>query len=256
MTFILSQILDSKRKELPELRCRSWPREFSPRALPARRTTETQLIAEIKFRSPSAGALSTRMSVGERAEAYEAAGAAMISVLCDRPFFDGSYSHLSEARRACSIPLLCKEFILDDCQLDAAAAHGADAVLLIARCLSAEQLGHLLDGAKARGLTPLVEVFSEPEGQLAAELGADWVGVNARNLDTLEVDTAQARRVLAQLPQRCTRLHLSGVKTPEDVRAAAASGADLALVGEALMRLDDPKPLLSRLVHAGRRKSP
>ena len=102
-----------------------------------------KLITEIKFRSPSAGALSTVLSVTERARAYQRAGASMISVLCDTSFFDGAFAHLAEARAACELPLLCKEFVIDESQLDAAVAYGADAVLLIVRCLSEERLNEL-----------------------------------------------------------------------------------------------------------------
>jgi indole-3-glycerol phosphate synthase len=150
------------------------------------------LISEIKRRSPSAGALSTRLSVAERAAAYERAGASMLSILCDSHFFDGSYEHLREARAATRLPLLCKEFVVDEVQLDVARAFGADAVLLIVRCLSAERTVELVRAARERELVPFVEVATEDELGIALSAGADLVGVNAADLDTLQMDAARA----------------------------------------------------------------
>src|SRR5688572_22982795 len=129
---VLAKILDTKRSELAELRRRPLPAPppLRPVRLSRAAGAPLALITEIKRRSPSAGALSTVLSVAERARAYERAGASMLSVLCDRPYFDGEYAHLAEARAATSLPILCKEFVLDESQLDAARAFGADAVLL------------------------------------------------------------------------------------------------------------------------------
>ncbi len=211
-----------------------------------------QLISEIKFRSPSAGPLSTALSVARRAQAYERAGASMISVLCDASFFDGSFEHLSNARAACSLPLLCKEFVIDECQLDAAAAYGADAVLLIARCLDGKRLKELTQAARARNLEPFAEVVSEAESELALAAGATLIGVNARDLDTLVMDSPRTARLLAELPSTVTRVHLSGIAQPEDVRWVKSSPADAVLIGEALMREADPEARLRSLVAAAR----
>jgi len=210
-----------------------------------------RLIAEIKRRSPSAGALSTRLSVGERAAAYERAGARMVSVLCDRQFFAGAYGHLAEVRAACALPVLCKEFVIDEVQLDAARAFGADAVLVIVRCLPPAELAPMIAAARERQLVPLVEAVTEDESARALDAGADLVGVNARDLDTLEMDAERAARVLAALPAAVTRVRLSGIAAPADVARVAASPADAALVGETLMRQDDPEALLRELVAAG-----
>jgi len=176
----LARILAKKREELPALRALKLP------APPARRSFSLQrdqgrihLISEIKFRSPSAGPLSTVLSVAERARAYERAGASMVSVLCDASFFDGGFEHLSQARVACNLPLLCKEFVIDECQLDAAAAYGADAVLLIARCVDGKRLNELTQAARARNLEPFVEVVTDEESELAVGVGATLIGVNA-----------------------------------------------------------------------------
>ncbi len=245
----LGRILAAKRAELPALRRKRFGSEFVPR--PFELTGPgVSLLAEIKFRSPSAGALSTVLSAGQRARAYEEAGARMVSVLCDEPFFAGGYDKLLDARRSCGLPLLCKEFIIDESQLDAARGSGADAVLLIVRCLDDEQLAHLYRASVARGLAPLVEVHSPTERQRAIDVGATLIGVNARDLDTLVMDAVGAAQVLASLPPGCTRVHLSGIRSPGDV-SALRGRAEAALIGETLMRQDDPRPLLRELVAAG-----
>jgi indole-3-glycerol phosphate synthase len=249
----LARILATKRDEVACLRRQKLPPAPGPRAFSlAREGGKLKLVTEIKFRSPSAGALSTELSVAERARAYERAGADMVSVLCDESFFGGAFAHLAEARAACALPLLCKDFVIDESQLDAAAAYGADAVLIIVRCVSAERLAVLMQEASARRLTAFVEVMTEQEATLAVDAGATLVGVNARDLDALEMDAARAARVLAALPQGITRVHLSGIATPEDVRRVAASPADAALIGETLMRKAQPEALLRSLVEGAR----
>jgi indole-3-glycerol phosphate synthase len=248
---LLARILAQKQAELADLRARKLPAAPGSRAFSLRRENGAlRLICEIKFRSPSAGRLSTALSVSERARAYERAGASMISVLCDASFFDGSFTHLAEARAACSLPLLCKEFVIDECQLDAAAAYGADAVLLIVRCLSAQRLEQLTRAARQRKLEPFLEVVSDEESKLALGAGATLIGVNARDLDTLEMDATRAARMLAKLPSTASRIHLSGIAQPDDVRRVAASPADAALIGETLMRQDQPEERLRTLVAA------
>jgi indole-3-glycerol phosphate synthase len=248
---LLLRILDQKRADLPELRARKLPAAPGPRPFSLRRSAgKIQLIGEIKFRSPSAGPLSTVLSAAERARAYERAGASMVSVLCDSSFFDGSFTHLAEARAACELPLLCKEFVIDEAQLDAAVAYGADAVLLIVRCLTPARLAELTRAARERRLEPFVEVVNDEESKWAVDAGATLIGVNARDLDTLEMDTARAARVLGALPGSATRVHLSGIAQPEDVQRVAASAADAALIGETLMRQDNPEARLRSLVAA------
>ncbi len=250
---VLARILSKKREELPGLRALQLPVAPPPRPFSLRRKQgAVQLISEIKFRSPSAGVLSTALSVTERAQAYERAGASMISVLCDESFFDGSFEHLRQARAACQLPLLCKEFVIDECQLDVAAAYGADAVLLIVRCLSPERLNELTRAARERHLEPFVEVVDEHESRLALAAGATLVGVNARDLDTLEMDAPRTARVLGELPNTITRVHLSGISKPADMQRVMASAADAALIGEALMREAQPEERLRSLVSAAR----
>src|SRR6185295_18463364 len=132
-------------------------------------------------------------SAGARARVYEQAGAAMLSVLTDAEFFDGAFEHLTQARAACALPILCKDFVLDEVQLDAARAFGADAVLLIVRCIEGEaRLAELIAAARARQLEPLVEIASDAETRQALDAGAELIGVNARDLDTLAIDVARA----------------------------------------------------------------
>jgi indole-3-glycerol phosphate synthase len=252
---LLADILAQKRSELAALRARALPAVPERRPVSLDRASNAgrlSLISEIKLRSPSAGKLSSALSVAERARAYERAGASMLSVLCDAHFFEGDYQHLALARAATKLPLLCKEFVIDEAQLDAARAFGADAVLLIVRCLTPERTAELVEAARARDLVPFVEVMTEDELRIALDAGAELIGVNARDLDNLVMDAARAAQVLAAIPPNVVRAHLSGLAKAEDVTRIRQSGADAALVGEALMRADDPEPLLRSLVAAAK----
>lgn len=263
---VLEAILAAKREEIAELARRRRDARtpgIAPRgarvvaALSRGPGEPLRLMTEIKRRSPSAGALSTALSVAERALAYARGGATMISVLCDRRFFDGGTEHVTLARRALDeaalpVPLLAKEFVLDERQLAELAACGADAALLIARIVEPGRLAELVRGARALDLEPLVEVVSEEELGSALAAGARVIGVNARDLDTLVMDPARTARVLAAIPDDRVSVHLSGLKTADDVRGVARAGVDAALVGEALMRLDDPGPLLGAMLTAAR----
>ncbi len=258
---LLARILDAKRLEIEALR--SSPRPAGPRRDPIdvraalRRPpgAPLRLLAEIKLRSPSAGPLSRSLSPAARAAAYAEAGATMVSVLCDRPFFDGAWEHVTEARAALdsagrSVPLLAKEFVLDERQIARARDAGADAVLLIARIVSPARLAALAEAARAEGLEPLVEIALDTELEAAIAAGARVVGVNARDLDTLQMDAERVARVLHALPADVVAVHLSGLRDGNDVARVARSRADAALIGEALMRQDDPGPLLRAMVAA------
>jgi indole-3-glycerol phosphate synthase len=253
MAAILGRILETKRQEIAVMRSRSLPSRFRPRTKNLKRKLNEPLhiLAEIKFKSPSAGPLSTDLSVAKRAEAYERAGASVVSVLCDSTFFGGTYEHLTEARDHCELPLLCKEFVLDEVQLDWAYAFGADFVLLIARCLGPVDLCRLHAAAVERDLTPLVEIATKEEAAWVKALGAQVIGVNARDLDTLIMDAEGCSDILDGIDIAATRLRLSGLKKPSDVVGARDSGLDGALIGEVLMREANPEPLLRALVEAG-----
>lgn len=254
---LLDDIVTEKEREIARLRAAPLPAPTKRRvdvdpyeALRRPASGKLRLLAEIKRRSPSAGALSAAMSVVDRGLAYERAGAVAISVLSDGPFFGGSFDDLAAVSARVSVPTLCKDFVLDEVQLAHARASGASLVLLIVRLLDQPALARLVDAARAYDLAPLVEITNEEELERALAVGARVIGVNARDLDTLVMDAARAARVLALIPRGRVAIHLSGLKTPDDVRAIAAGRADAALTGEALMRADDPEPLLRRLIEA------
>jgi indole-3-glycerol phosphate synthase len=233
------------------------PRLDVPSALRRSPGAPLRLIAEVKLRSPSAGALSRALSPDARAVAYAEAGASMVSVLCDQTFFDGSWEHLRLARRAldarfAQVPLLAKEFVIDECQIRRARDCGADAVLLIARIVAPQRLSELARAAREAQIEPLIEVVDEAELEAARAAEARVVGVNARDLDTLAMDTARAARVLRAIAPDVVAVHLSGLREPADVAAVAAGRPDAALIGEALMREDDPRDRLRALVAAAK----
>ena len=252
MTAGLARILEWKLDEIAGTRGRPLPAPPPLRSFDLRRRQgqPLRILAEIKFKSPSAGDLSSLMSVAERASCYERSGASVVSVLCDAQFFGGSFEHLAIARQACNLPILCKEFVIDEVQLDWARAFGADMVLIIARCLTRNSLERLHRAATKRGLVPLVEIATLDEASWVEELDCPIVGVNARDLDTLQMDSARATAVLNGVTSSRTRIHLSGLKTPNDVSQVAQSGVDAALIGEVLMLQEDPEPLLRSLVQA------
>ncbi len=181
----------------------------------------------------------------------------MVSVLCDSAFFDGSWDHLRAARdrldaAGCTVPLLAKEFIIDERQLEEARDGGADAVLLIARIVTPARLAVLADAARAEHLEPIIEVIDERELEAAIASNARVVGVNARDLDTLEMDAQRAARVLAAIAPDVAAIHLSGLRNAAGVGAVAVGRAHAPRVGEALMRLDDPRPMLRDMLAAAR----
>jgi indole-3-glycerol phosphate synthase len=260
---LLADILAVKAAEVDALRARKRaPSSREPldvvRALRREHDGPMRLVAEVKLRSPSAGPLSRALAPGERALAYAEAGAAMVSVLCDAPFFDGAWEHLAAARGRLdraerSVPLLAKEFVVDERQIEEARDRGADAVLLIARIVSRDRLVELARAAFGERIEPLVEVVDERELESASKAGARVIGVNARDLDTLQMDAARAARVLGVVPPSVVAVHLSGLRTAADVaQVARGTGRrlDAALVGEALMRDDDPRERLAAMVRA------
>jgi indole-3-glycerol phosphate synthase len=259
---LLASILEAKRREVSSLGAlgpagvRREPLD-PVAALSRPKDGELRLVAEIKLRSPSAGRLSRALTPPERALAYARAGASMVSVLCDAPFFDGSWEHLEQARAAldaakAAVPLLAKEFVVDERQIQQARCRGADAVLLIARIVSTQRLLELAAHARSEHVEPFVEVRDDAELDAALAAQARIVGVNARDLDTLEMDTARARRVLDRIPRGIVAVHLSGLREARDVAEMSASRADAALIGEALMRDDDPGPRLHAMVQAAK----
>jgi indole-3-glycerol phosphate synthase len=262
MSGVLASILASKKREIKQLEqqtCETrfpWePRKNVASSLRRRAGEPLRLIAENKKKSPSAGELSSILSTAARVVRYASSGATMVSVLCDEPFFGGSWDDVADARAALaragySVPVLAKEYILSERQLFEARACGADAVLLIARILEKDALKQLFTQTTGLGMEAVVEVATEEELEGAVSAGATIIGVNARDLDTLVMDPERASRVLAAIPDTCVPLYLSGLKGPDDVRRIAETRAHGALIGETLMREDDPKDALVAMVRA------
>jgi indole-3-glycerol phosphate synthase len=209
--------------------------------LPAFRGPGSSVIAEVKRRSPSKGDLARIPDPAALATAYQRGGAAAVSVLTEERRFGGSLADLDAVRAAVDVPLLRKDFVVDHYQLLETRAHGADLVLLIVAALPGDALRDLYDRALELGLTPLVEVHDETEAERAAELGASLVGVNARNLRTLDVDPATFGKVAPLLPDDVVLVAESGIAGPADVRRFVGEGARVVLVGEALVRDGDPE---------------
>lgn len=206
-----------------------------------------RIIAECKRRSPSRGILRAQYQPGAHARAYAAAGAAAISVLTEPAFFDGEPAHLTAVRAAVATPLLRKDFIVTEYQVHEAAALGADAVLLIAAALDEEALRHLRGVAAALGLASLVEVHDHDELDRARACGAEVVGVNSRNLRTLQVDLEVAAALIGAIPRQLVSVAESGITSGDDIRRFAALGYDAFLVGERLITQPDPGAALEAL---------
>jgi len=206
------------------------------------------LIAEVKRASPSAGAIADGADPVTVAIAYEQGGAAAISVLTEPRHFHGSLADLDAVRVAVRLPLLRKDFLLHPSQVIEARAHGADAVLLITASLTDDELAAMLTIARDLGMSALVETHADDELDRAVASGAEVIGVNARNLETLEVDVAGARARVRRIPPDRVAVFESGVKTPSDLEAAVDAGASAILVGEALMRAADPRAAVRALI--------
>lgn len=235
--------LTRRQAEVPEAELRGRLLDVPPARdpLPTFRQPGSSVIAEVKRRSPSKGDLAGIPDPAALAAAYERGGAAAVSVLTEERRFGGSLDDLRAVRAAVGIPVLRKDFVVDLYQLLEARAHGADLALLIVAALPGDLLDRLYDAARELGLMPLVEVHDEPEAERAVALGVGLVGVNARNLKTLEVDTATFGKLAPLLPDDVVTVAESGVATADHVRRYVGEGADVVLVGEALVRDGDPE---------------
>ncbi|MCH9719394.1 MAG: indole-3-glycerol phosphate synthase TrpC [Actinomycetia bacterium] len=210
-----------------------------------------QVIAEVKRASPSRGALADIPDPADLARSYEAGGAHMISVLTEQRRFGGSLADLAAVRAAVDIPILRKDFIVTSYQLWEARAFGADVVLLIVAALEQEALVSLVERTQSLGMTPLVEVHETDEVDRAVAAGAELIGVNARNLKTLNVDPAVFAQVAPLIPDSCIKVAESGIRGPHDLLTYAHEGADAVLVGESLVTQGDPQAAVHELVTAG-----
>jgi indole-3-glycerol phosphate synthase len=251
----LEEILSSTRRNLPALRERRGTLErglegshVSPPSFRAALVRPTvAVIAEVKRRSPSAGPIREDIDPAQRAALYARSGAAAVSVLTDGPYFGGSMEDLRAAADNCSVPILRKDFILEEVQVLEARAARASAVLLIVRVLGGQRLGALLRYSAQLGLDALVEVHTSAELELALHNEAEIVGVNSRDLDTFTVDVGAAWKLLAKVPPDRIAVAESGIGGRQDVAGAAEAGADAVLVGTALSASAAPEQLLREL---------
>ena len=256
---LLNKIVEAKRKEIAEFR-RSRPiselQAISAECPPTRSllkailTNPPGIIAEIKRRSPSAGSIRAgldRKGVVNVSRFYEAGGAAAISVLTEAQFFGGSAEDLAAVKKETCLPVLMKDFILDEYQLFSARVCGADSVLLIARILEDSRLRMLLEKGRELGFEPLVEVHNEEELARAIQAGAVLIGINNRDLETLKTDLAVTRGLLPRVPSDRVAVSESGIKTREEIDDLWSRGARGFLIGESLLKARDPAKKLIEL---------
>jgi indole-3-glycerol phosphate synthase len=250
---ILERIVAAKREEiaaakrrLPKVGLDGVPavRDF----VGALRAKQPAVIAEVKRASPSKGLLRADFRPEEIARSYEKAGAACLSVLTDREFFQGAPEHLTQARAACQLPALRKDFLIDPYQIDEARALGADCVLLIVACLQDAEMRELEARALGLGMAVLVEVHDAAELERALALKTPLVGINNRNLRTFETRLETTLDLLPRVPEDRIVVTESGILAPADVARMRAAGVNTFLVGEALMRAKDPGAALRALL--------
>jgi indole-3-glycerol phosphate synthase len=254
----LIKILDEKRNEVALLKKRGISdndstergrRDFKGAISVGKRIS---LIGEIKFRSPSAGLLHTGSDAVGIGKIYEEAGAAAISLLTDRTFFGGDLANLPLLKKSVSLPILRKDFIIDDIQVKESIHFGADAILLIARILSRQQLKDLVAMAKEEGLSVLTEIHDPGDLEKAIDSGSDIIGINNRDLDTFKVDLKTTMELAPQVPEGCIIVGESGIHGPGDIRRLSRSRIHAVLVGTSLMQSADMAEKVRQLVEAGR----
>jgi indole-3-glycerol phosphate synthase len=257
---ILRNIIARKHEEVAERRARiseagllaqagqaDAPRGFTDAIRQRVERNEPAVIAEIKKASPSKGVIREHFVPAEIAHSYERGGAACLSVLTDKDFFQGDEAYLQQARAACSLPVIRKDFLVDTYQIAEARAIGADCVLLIAASLQDSQMQDLAACATSLGMDVLVEVHDRSELERALKLPTRLLGINNRNLHTFEVTLETTYGLLADIPDDRIVVTESGIFTREDVEGMRARGVHSFLVGEAFMRADDPGSELRRL---------
>ncbi|MGH2349465.1 MAG: indole-3-glycerol phosphate synthase TrpC [bacterium] len=253
---MLDEIVAHKKEEVAARKARVGPRDAASRAADAPPPPDftralaapgVSVIAEIKGASPSAGTIRDGFDPVAVAGAYQAGGAAALSVLTDARYFGGSWESLNRVCRASALPVLCKEFVVDAYQIDEARSAGAAAVLLIAAVLDGAQLREFLGRARGRGLAALVEVHTPDEAAVAVDAGADIVGINNRDLSTLRVDLGTTARLRPMIPQGRLVVSESGFDRREQVVQVERLGVDAVLIGTALMASPDPAATLRQL---------
>lgn len=257
---VLDEILEGVRADLAErqsrvsiddLKALVRQQAYALDPMPKLRDDGVAVIAEVKRSSPSKGALAAIADPAALAADYESGGAAIISVLTEQRRFGGSLEDLRAVRTAVDVPVLRKDFIVTSYQLWEARAYGADLVLLLTVALDQNALISLIERAESIGLTPLVECHTEDEVHRAIDAGAKLIGINARDLTTLEVDRGAFARLAPLVPDAIITVAESGIRGPHDVIEYARAGADAVLVGESLVTGKDPRAAVADLVAAG-----
>jgi indole-3-glycerol phosphate synthase len=253
---ILARIVAKKREELANVRAfvEEWGRQAErrrPELRDFRQAVSTRvpaIIAEVKKASPSKGVLAADFDPARTASAYERGGAVAVSVVTDREFFQGGLADLQAARRAVALPVLRKDFTIAAAQILEAAAHGADAILLIAAILTARQIRDLREAAARSGVAALVEVHNRHELDAALDAGSEIIGVNNRDLATFEVTLETSLRLAEHIPEGLVKVSESGIRDAGDIARLRAAGYSAFLVGEHLMKSRDPASALRKLV--------
>lgn len=258
MSTVLDRIVQSKREEIALVKKRRDLQALKDAVHTApeirdfldalRRRDRIRLLAEVKKASPSKGVIRPQFQPVDIAKAYQAGGAAAISVLTDEPFFQGRLDYLSQIRDAVTIPILRKDFILDEYQVYEARVAGADAVLLIAECLPGDELSKLYHCIRELGMTALIELYDPVHLERVLETGTPLVGVNNRDLRTFAVELDHVIRLRSRIPSNITLVAESGISNPEDVRKLEEAGIDAILVGESLMRQSDVRKAVEQLM--------
>ena len=257
---ILDAIVEQKHREIADLLQKTPEKQLREQALQSRERrpfmerlrqpgqTGINIIAEIKRASPSKGMLCPNLDPVVLARSYESGGAACLSVLTDRQFFQGSPEDLQAARAATQLPVLRKDFLISSCQIYESCILGADAVLLIARILSADQLSELLDICNKLGMDALIEVHSESDVVSAIRSGAKLIGINNRNLQTFHTDIATSTRLVSMLAPDQIPVAASGIQSRKDIERLLKSGIFNFLIGESLVVSEDPTTFLISLM--------
>ena len=252
---VLASIIEGVREDLAARRLPMGQLQEALETAPAVRdclpfliSSEMSVIAEVKRSSPSKGALAPITDPAGLAAQYEEAGAHVVSVLTEQRRFGGSLADLDAVRKAIELPILRKDFMVDEYQFYEARAHGADVVLLIVAALSKNQLEDYFHLSNELGMRSLIEVHTNDELERALEISPEIIGVNSRNLKTLEVDARAFAELIPQIPSNIARVAESGISTREEVVFAQECGATAILVGEALVRSESPSVAINQLL--------
>ncbi|MFV0139656.1 indole-3-glycerol phosphate synthase TrpC [Empedobacter falsenii] len=261
MKTILDEIVAQKRKEILEKKKTQSIESFRNSEnflLPVKSAkasildkTKSGIIAEFKRKSPSKGFINKEANVKEVVAAYEKFSASVVSVLTDEHFFGGSFDDLQQAKEVLNIPILRKDFIVDEFQVYETKAIGADLMLLIAECLTKDEVYNLAKTAKEIGLEILLELHSEDQMEKINEF-IDLIGINNRNLKNFEVDIQKSKQILKQLPQNLIKVAESGISDPETVKELRQAGFQAFLIGENFMKADNPSQAFEQFVKASK----